>query len=246
MKIIFLGTNGWYDTNTGNTPCILIQTEEYNIILDAGNGIYKIDQYIKDNKPIYLLLSHFHLDHIFGLHILPKFKFEQGIKIFGQKGVIKVLNTFINHPYSMPIKDQPTKINIHELPNEKELLPFGIDCLKMFHADPVLGYRLNINNKIISYSGDAGIEENSKKLAENSDLLIHECTLIKNNISSWGHTNPYQVATLAKENNVKKLTLVHFDATTYKTIDMRKEAEEIAQSIFPNTIAAMDDMVIEI
>ena len=24
MKIIFLGTNGWYTSPTGNTPCILI------------------------------------------------------------------------------------------------------------------------------------------------------------------------------------------------------------------------------
>jgi ribonuclease BN (tRNA processing enzyme) len=36
MKIIFLGTNGWYDTKTGNTVSILIVTKEHNIVLDAG------------------------------------------------------------------------------------------------------------------------------------------------------------------------------------------------------------------
>lgn len=53
MKVIFLGTNGWYDTKTGNTTCILIETDDYFIILDAGNGIYKIDQYIRSKKPIH-------------------------------------------------------------------------------------------------------------------------------------------------------------------------------------------------
>ncbi len=73
MKITFLGTNGWYDTSTGNTICILVETDKYNIVLDAGNGLYKIDRYISSEKPVYLFLSHFHLDHIIGLHILGKF-----------------------------------------------------------------------------------------------------------------------------------------------------------------------------
>ena len=44
MKVLFLGTNGWYDTKTGNTTCILIETKKEYIILDAGNGFYKIDR----------------------------------------------------------------------------------------------------------------------------------------------------------------------------------------------------------
>lgn len=29
MRIIFLGTNGWYDTDTGNTVCILLESKDY-------------------------------------------------------------------------------------------------------------------------------------------------------------------------------------------------------------------------
>ena len=86
MKIIFLGTNGWYDTKTGNTICTLIDAKDYFIVLDAGNGFHKLDRYFNKEKPIYLFLSHFHLDHIIGLHILDKFVFKQGISIYGQKG----------------------------------------------------------------------------------------------------------------------------------------------------------------
>ncbi len=43
MDIIFLGTNGWYDSPTGSTICTLISSERYHILLDAGNGIHKAD-----------------------------------------------------------------------------------------------------------------------------------------------------------------------------------------------------------
>ena len=51
MKATFLGTNGWYDTTTGNTVCILIETEKYDMVLDAGNGIHKLDSYVSGRKP---------------------------------------------------------------------------------------------------------------------------------------------------------------------------------------------------
>lgn len=68
MKIVFLGTNGWYDTATGNTICIFAETDDYIIILDAGNGLYKLNKYSGIKKPAYIFLSHFHLDHLIGFH----------------------------------------------------------------------------------------------------------------------------------------------------------------------------------
>jgi len=81
MKVVFLGTNGWYDSPTGNTISILIETAEQAILLDAGNGIFKADRYIGCDKPVSLIISHTHLDHIIGLHLLNKFKFKQGLNL---------------------------------------------------------------------------------------------------------------------------------------------------------------------
>ena len=89
MKIHFLGTNSWYTNSTGNTACVLIDAKDRYIIFDAGNGLYKIDEYIKEDKPISLFISHFHIDHISGLQILLKFDFPQGIDIYVAKGQYK-------------------------------------------------------------------------------------------------------------------------------------------------------------
>lgn len=51
MQVIFLGTNnGWYDTDTGNTICVLMKTNNYNIIFDAGKGIYKVVDYYEEKN----------------------------------------------------------------------------------------------------------------------------------------------------------------------------------------------------
>ena len=51
-------------------------------------------------KPIFLFLSHFHLDHIIGLHVLNKFNFAQGLTIIGQSGTRDLLNKIINSPFT--------------------------------------------------------------------------------------------------------------------------------------------------
>ena len=51
--------------------------KSYDIIFDAGNGIAKADRYISQEKPVLLFLSHFHIDHIAGLHTLVKFRLKK-------------------------------------------------------------------------------------------------------------------------------------------------------------------------
>jgi ribonuclease BN (tRNA processing enzyme) len=249
MKIIFLGTNGWYGTETGATPCIFIDSKEAYIILDAGNGIYKLDRYITDTKkPIYLFISHLHLDHIFGLHIFPKFSFPQGINIFVPQGMLAPLRSLICHPFAMPPEKFLTKTEILELSEGKQTFPFGLECFKMSHSSLNFGYRFTLEKKIISYTGDTGICENSIPLAKNADILIHECSNEPGYISKsgWGHVNPEEVAHVAIKAHVHQLLLTHFSSDRYPSIKTRKEAEKVAQSIFPNSKAMTDDEMIEL
>ncbi|MBI4855243.1 MAG: MBL fold metallo-hydrolase [Acetobacterium woodii] len=247
MKVIFLGTNGWYDTATGNTTCILIAADEYYIILDAGGALYKIDQYIIDAKPIYLFLSHFHLDHIIGLHVLNKFSFKQGVRICGQKGTQDILNKIINIPYTMPFKDLSYHTEVLELSGVRSEVPFPVEVKPLLHSTTTLGFRFELENKIITYCPDTGNCENAVTLARGADLLIAECAYKSGQYyDKWPHLNPGEAAKIAKEAKVKKLVLTHFDASLYKTLGERKEAEEQAKKIFSDTIAATDDMQVEV
>ncbi len=243
MDVIFLGTNGWYDSATGNTICILIKSHDYYIILDAGNGIHKLEQHYQKARPVFLLLSHFHLDHIFGLHILAKFAFTEGLVIAGPKGTREILNHIINKPFTMPLDDLPYKVEVLELCGQKNILPFETSAMELVHTSLTLGYRIHLENKTIAYIPDTGFCQNALRLARDVDLVITECAYLPGEYSDqWPHLNPQEAARIAKEAGAKQLALVHFDAGRYTTLEKRKDAQLHARKIFPNTIATQDDM----
>jgi len=266
MKIHFLGTNGWYDTAAGETVCTLIDAEEAYIILDAGNGLRKIDEHIGDtNKPIFIFLSHFHLDHCFGLHILPKFSFPQGVSICGQPGTKEVLNRLIAPPFTASLEHLCKKMNLevldlregaNALETKTKLATSGqkqktkilnLETRYLVHADPCFGYSFSLEGKKVSYCTDTGVCDNMIALARDADLLISECSWkTRNQSPDWPHLAPEDAAEVARKANAKRLALTHFDAAQYKKRSERIEAQRKARKIFPNSFAAEDDLVLEL
>ncbi|MCX6761983.1 MAG: MBL fold metallo-hydrolase [Candidatus Moranbacteria bacterium] len=247
MKLTFLGTNGWYSNRNANTICTLLETEKNYIVFDAGDGIHKLDQFIKDKKPIVLFLRHLHIDHIVGFHIFTKFRFENDMTIICPKGARKDLEKFINHPFTAPLNERKFKVKIEEVNEGRHEIPIAYECKKNFHVDLCFGYRLKIEGKSIVYLCDTGICDNAKALAQNADVVIHECSMGSDvSAGSWGHANPEEASRMAKEAGVKKLILTHFSALDYPSQKERDIAQEIAQKIFPNTICVEDDLVMEI
>ena len=240
MLVNFLGTNGWYST-FNNTTCTLINSEKYYIVLDAGDGIYKLDNFIKDRKPILIFLSHTHLDHITGFHILSKFRLKQKIKIYGFKGTRDTLNSLIKHPFTTPLSELSSNIDIIDFQAGEQNKPFNFTSLELLHSDICVGYRFKIDNKIVTYCTDTGVCDNLYTLSKNADLLISECSY-KPGQEKWGwpHLKPEEIALIAIKSKVQQLVLTHFDASIFLSMEDRKKAVEKAKNIFPQTIAAYD------
>lgn len=248
MRIHFLGTNGWFNSATGETTCLLIDTAEAYVIFDAGNALRKIDRLITDaKKPIYLFLSHFHLDHVYGLHTLPKFRFPQGITIIGQPGAAKYLGQLLASPWSAPMEKLPTTVTVREVAEGAHRDPFPFICKFLVHADPCLGYRLTLEGKTITFCTDTGRCDNMLALARDADCLIAECAWRKPNQNpQWPHLAPEDGAAIAKTAGAKQLALIHFDAHGYQSPADRDDAQTRARAIFPNTRAMRDDDMMEI
>ena len=247
MKVIFLGTNGWYDTETGNTISTLIQTEQYAIILDAGNGLHRVERYLDGPKPTFLFLSHFHVDHIEGLHILAKFRFEKGLVICGPMGCRDILGTFLDQPFTVPLADLPYPVRIMEIPEEAASLPFSLEALPLRHSSFTLGYRFAVDGRIVAYCPDTGYCENAVTLGRSADLLITECAYKRGeSCQICPHLNPETAARIACEAGAKRLALTHFDAGIYLSLPERKESEAVAAGIFPATTAGTDGLELEL
>jgi ribonuclease BN (tRNA processing enzyme) len=248
MKIHFLGTNGWYNTATGETPCVLIDAKEAYVILDAGNAFRKLDQHItRTDKPIYLFLSHFHLDHTYGFHTMPKMKWPQGMTVIGQEGSKKFLNVLINTPWTCPMDKLNTQITIEEVKPGAHKVPVPFECAFLVHADPCLGFRITLEGKVITYLTDTGVCDALVPLAQNADLLITECAWrVQNQYPGWPHLAPEDAAMVAKQADAKQLALMHFDAHGYPAMADRDDAEARAKVIFPKAHAMHDNDTISL
>ncbi|MCX7982907.1 MAG: ribonuclease Z [Syntrophales bacterium] len=249
MKVIFLGTNGWYDTKTGNTICVLVETSSYHVIFDAGYGLAKLDKYVKPGeKPVVLFLSHYHLDHTVGLHVLNKFLFSQGLTIVIPSGTVNYLETIVGEPYTAPLNSLPYDVTILELPGDEEKLqPLKVVAKDLRHVTRCLGYRLEIDGVTVTYLPDTGYCPNAVELALRAELLLAECAYAGTLTSEeWPHLNPLVAAQIAKEAEVKELVLVHFDAFQYPSVSHRKEAEQLAKTVFPATRSARDGLQVAV
>jgi ribonuclease Z len=249
MKMFFLGTNGWFSTKTGNTICTLLETEKNYIVFDAGDALFKLNKHVKKEKPIYLFLSHVHIDHITGFHSLCLLNnvFHGKFYIIVPKGYKKILNYIISHPLAAPFDKLKFEVIILEFEEGGRDVPFFIRCNKLFHIDLTFGYRIEVDDKSIAHCLDTGECENSLRLAKNADVLIHECSnKIGKSSGEWGHSDPLDAARLAEKAGVKKLFLTHFSPNQYEFFKDRKEAEREARKIFKNTWSVKDDLMINI
>ena len=247
MQVTFLGTNGWFDTPTGNTVSVLVQTRDYDIIFDAGNGIAKADRYITQKRPVYLFISHFHIDHIAGLHTLCKFRLREGLKIFSLPGSRALLSTFVNEPFTVPLDTLPFPVQADELGEGIHHLPFTVECRPLVHPAPCFGYRVELDGKVVTYCTDTGVCDNAVRLARDADLLITECGLKPGEESPlWPHLNPQDAIRIAREAKARRLALVHFGAEVYRTLDDRQAVQEEFGKAFPGLVVTRDELTIEI
>ncbi len=247
MKIIFLGTNNWFDSIAGNTICTLIESKDYYLILDAGFGLHRAKKYVKKNKPIYIFLSHLHIDHICGLHGMSSFHPKQDLTIFCRKGDKKNLQKIISPPFSSYLGTGLKSLKILEITKNKNYIPFYFEIAELNHIVPTLGYRFEIENKIIAYCADTGFSKNTIRLSKKSDLLIHECSMPpQTKEEKWGHSSPQTAAKIAKIAKTKKLILTGFGPDYYINKKLRLKAESNAKKIFKNTISAFDELIINL
>src|SRR3954462_1671289 len=67
MKLVLLGTGGYFPTSRRQTACLIIP--EVGVVLDAGTGISRISEYLQ-TRHLDIFLTHAHLDNVAGLTYL--------------------------------------------------------------------------------------------------------------------------------------------------------------------------------
>ena len=135
-------------------------------------------------------ISHFHLDHVGGLapllagtkHAEEMNARKKPLRIFGPSGLGSLIDRF-SDANNYGLLEQPFPVEIIEV---EALEPFEIvarveaTAMKTPHTDESLAIQVRDGEKIFVYTSDTAFDETLATLANRVDLLLIECSFVRN------------------------------------------------------------------
>jgi phosphoribosyl 1,2-cyclic phosphodiesterase len=216
----------------GNTACVQVTGADGTIvILDAGTGLRRLGITIEaEARPIHILLSHLHLDHIQGLGFFrPFFNSRSEVHIWGPPSTTTDLRTRLSRYLSPPLfpvrlKELRSHVELHDTGRD----PWRIGGLEVradgiIHPDAAVGYRITEGTSAIAYLSDhepalGGSADprwtSGFGLAAGVDLLFHDAQYTDDEYVArvgWGHSSVRQAVSYANLVGAKRLVLFHHD-----------------------------------
>src|SRR5262245_131670 len=231
MKIVLLGTGGYFPTDRRHTACMMLP--EVGVVLDAGTGMCRMPKYLSTDR-LDIFLTHAHLDHITGLTYLVNTLPADVLRQTTVRGEAAKLAAIRDHLFAELIF--PVKPTFHFAPLAGPCpLPGGgtLTDFPLRHPGGSIGYRLDWPNRSMAYVTDttAAADADYVTAILGVDLLLHEAHFPQNVDSLpaiTGHSWLDSVAEVAAAANAGHLVLIHADPL----IDNNKYDLTAAQSIF--------------
>lgn len=252
MKLIPLGTNGFFPSFGRETMCFAIPLGKTLIILDAGTGLYRLAEPVGQKllagaENIHLYLSHYHLDHTFGFYGAWKLLKTKKVTVFGKEE--KKIFADLTADY-FPINHEKEFANfswkkLEE--GENKIEDYKVIVRKQLHNGAgSLAFRFSFG---VAYVTDSEPTQESVDFVRGIPLLLHEHYLSGEEILEkpnakledhflGKHTTSIGAALIAKEAKASKLCLVHH----YPFYDARQleSQRESASKIFKKSTLAKD------
>lgn len=241
MKITFYGVRGSIATsgaNTlkygGHTSCTHVQPADgQHYVFDAGTGIRTLGREILgDGKPINILLTHNHWDHIQGFPFFEP-NFEQGrhihIASHTAPGMdrLPVFSTVSGPFHPVEFEDLSATFQQQVVAPEPSQFTLGsttISTMPLNHPNGGSAYRMDVDGLSIAFVTDNELfppqelavtsYEEWVSFLKGVDVLVHDAQYVEADMPTkhgWGHSLISQVLSLASDAGVRALCLYSHD-----------------------------------
>ncbi|PWH15213.1 MAG: MBL fold metallo-hydrolase [Anaerolineae bacterium] len=245
-EIIVLGASNAIPTPQGETTHLAICTGEKIVLVDCGtNPLVRLEHARLDFQAISdLILTHVHPDHIGGLPL-----FLMDMWLLGRQTPLVIHGlayTLERVEQMLDLFDWRTwpnffPVEFHRLPEEEMTVLLESDSLRVYaapvrHILPNIGLRFEFKreNKSAAYSCDTEPCPAVIRLAQNTDVLLHEATG-----NFRGHTSAAQAGEVATQAKAKQLYLVHHPTGKF----LQNDPSEEARTTFAGPVILAHDMM---
>jgi len=221
MRLIPLGTNGYFPSFGRQTMSILVLDGETALLLDAGTGVGRLIEpqirvLLRQVARLDVVLSHYHLDHLIGLSYLGGV-FPGPVRIFGPAPPLSDVPpeealAVLGPPwFPRRLLDSPSVEVLAVSRKEWDLDRMPVRMRRQAHPGGSVGIRLGDR---LAYCVDAAIDQGAIDFLSGVEVLLHEVWLtdeeaMREPPEQSGHSAAGPVATLTASAGIERLFPVH-------------------------------------
>ena len=231
MKITFAGSGDAFGSGGRFQTCIVVEHENGRWLLDCGaSSIVALKKLgISPSTIDTVLITHLHGDHFGGIPFLildGQFsKRETPLLLVGPPGLRDRVRSAMEALFPASSRTrQKFDIEFREIPAETRVTVKSatVTATPMIHFSgaPPYGLRVELDDRVIAYSGDTEWTEGLLKLCENADLFICEAYFLEKKIKY--HLDYSTILAHRGELKCKRIILTHMNE---EMISRSKELE---------------------
>lgn len=244
LKLTILGSADAVADACHENTYMVLQSQESSLLIDcAGNPMGRLRQAEVDLETLDgLVVTHHHPDHIYGVPALLLGLWltgrERPFAIYGSARTLQVIPRMMQL-LEWQVWPEMYPITYHKIPwKEKSLIidhdGYAIYASPVQHLIPTVGLRIESKKtgQALTYSSDTRPCEAVVRLAQDSEILIHESAG-----PLPGHSAPVEAGQIAQRAGVKRLMLIHYPVFTEDLEAWR----DVAATVFEGPVELAED-----
>jgi len=238
VRLTVLGSCGAWPSGGRACSGYVLESSGMNLVLDLGFGtLPRLLSRLRAEEVGAVFITHSHADHcvdLFGLlraRALPKPPLAP-VPVYSPSDLLDRLAGLAGPDGARTLR---SGMEFHPLAPDSEVAvgPYRIRSFALPHFVPNLGFRVEVEGRVIAYTGDTGPNSRVVDLARDADLFLCEAMLQG---TSTSEPEPMLLAAAeagryAREAHARRLMLTHFWPYDDRSVSLREASREFSREI---------------